>query len=251
MTVYQYQNPPIIEAVCELGFSSDAEWNLSYPWLFYEKIKHIYTGLPREQKIVGLEQPTQDVESRERTPFKVIEQSKIQFPLEGNSGLVAVSPNLISSHVYKPYPGWDVFRSRLEEALSKYIEVTNPNGLRKMGLRYINQLSVPDSQHDVASYFTIPPANISEDCIVDNFLFRNEYIYKDEPIRAILNFARLDAPENTSAYLLDIDMVWQWPAEPLPLNAVMAKVDELRRRERVIFEHLITDRARELFDANS
>lgn len=249
MTAHQYRNPPIVEAVCELGFSSTSTWNLSYPWLFHEKIKHLYTGLPREQKLVGLEQPTQVAESQERTPFKVVEQSKIQFPLADGTGLVAVGQNIISSHVYKPYPGWDVFRSRLEEALRKYVEVANPDGIRRIGLRYINQLIIPGTRLDVAHYFTIPPANLTNDCIVDNFLSRNEYIYKDEPIRAILNFARTEAPEGSSAYLLDIDMVWQWPAEPLPLDSVMNKVDELRRRERVIFEHLITDKARGMFDA--
>lgn len=251
MTAHQYRNPPIVEAVCELGFSSASAWNLSYPWLFHEKIKHVYAGLPREQKLVGLEQSTQIVEPQERTPFKVVEQSKIQFPLENGTGLVAVGPNLISSHVYKPYPGWDVFRARFEEALRKYIEVANPDGVRRIGLRYINQLIIPGVQLDVASYFTIPPAGLTDDCTVDNFLSRNEYIYKDEPIRAILNFARGEAPEGSSAYLLDIDMVWQWPSEPLPLDSVMNKIDELRRRERVIFEHLITDKTRGLFDASN
>lgn len=249
MTAHQYWNPPIVEAVCELGFSSATPWNISYPWLFHEKIKHIYTGLPQEQKIVGLEQTSQVDPTIERSPFTVVEQSKIQFPLEDGTGLIAVGPNIMSSHVYKPYKGWNVFRARFEEALGEYIKVANPDGVRRIGLRYINQLIIPGSKIDVASYFTIPPVELTDDCAIDNFLCRNEYIYKDEPIRAILNFARGDAPEGTSAYLLDIDMVWQWPAEALPLDSVMNKIDELRRRERVIFEHLITDKARELFDA--
>ena len=251
MTAHQYRNPPIVEAVSELGFYSASPWNLSYPWLFHEKIKHIYTGLPQEQKLVGLEQTSQVEPSKERSPFTVVEQSKIQFPLEDGTGLIAVGPNIMSSHVYKPYPGWDVFRARFEEALRKYIEVANPDGVRRIGLRYINQLIIPGVQLDTSSYFTIPPAQLTDDCTVDNFLCRNEYIYRDEPIRAILNFARGDAPEGSSAWLLDIDMVWQWPAEPLPLYSVMNKIDELRRRERIIFEHLITDKARGLFDADS
>ena len=59
----------------------------------------------------------------------------------------------------------------------------------------------------------------------------------------------VNAPPAVSAYLLDIDLVWQWPAEPLSIESTMVKIDELRRRERIIFERLITDRARGLFDA--
>ncbi|MDP1996238.1 MAG: TIGR04255 family protein [Gallionella sp.] len=251
MAAHQYRNPPILEAVCEVSFApATDEWNISYPWLFYEKVKNIYTGAPKEQKLVRLDSSPPGLLEKEVSPFTVVEQSKIQFPLADDTALIAVGPNVLSAHVKRPYPGWDIFKGRIAEALKEYIGVASPTGIRKIGLRYINQVTIPDPQPNVANYFTIPPPNVlPEELVTDNFLSRNEYIYQDEPIRVVLNFARTEAPPTVSAYLLDIDLVWQWPAEPLPIASVMNKVDELRRRERVIFERLITDQSRELFDA--
>jgi len=243
MSIHQYRNPPIMEAVCELRFAPSSDWDLSYPWIFYEKIKSTYVGKPREQKLISLE-PTAS-----GSPT-VIEQSKIQFPMEGDTGLLAIGPDVLSAHVNRPYPGWDIFRSRIENALNDYVGVANPIGLRQIGLRYINQVVIPGTQINVADFFTFPPANVlPSECSVDNFTCRNEYIYRDEPIRFALAFARAEAPAGMSAYLLDVDMIWQWPAEPLSIELAMNKVDELRRRERIIFEGLITNHARRIFDA--
>ena len=165
-----------MEAVCELRFAPERDWDLSYPWIFYEKIKSTYVGKPREQKLISLE-PTAT-----GSPT-VIEQSKIQFPMEGDAGLLAIGPDVLSAHVKSPYPGWDVFRSRIESAIKEYVAVASPIGLRQIGLRYINQVIIPGDKINVADYFTFPPANIlPSECSVDNFICRNEYIYKDEPI---------------------------------------------------------------------
>lgn len=253
MSTHQYRNPPILEAVCEIEFAPSVnEWNISYPWLFYEKVKGVYTGAPKEQKLVRLEPSPTGSLGKDTSPFTVVEQSKTLFPLADDTGLVAVGPNVLSAHVKQPYPGWIIYRTRVADALKEYASIANPTGIRKIGLRYINQVTIPEPQpSSVADYFSTPPANVLPDeLVIDNFLSRNEYIYQDEPIRAVINFARAESSsKGKSAYLLDIDLVWQWPADPLPIESVMNKVDELRRRERVIFERLITDKSRRLFDA--
>lgn len=251
MNVHQYQTPPIVEAICEVEFApADAEWNISYPWLFYEKIKNTYTGIPKEQKLVRLESPPAGPLGKDTSPLAgLVEQSKTQFSLADDTGLVAVGPNVLSAHVTQPYPGWDIFRARIAEALKAYLSIANPNGIRRIGLRYINKVTISEPQPDLANYFSTPPAHILDELVIDNFLSRNEYIYQDEPIRVVLTVARAESPPEVSAYVLDIDLIWQWPAEPLPIESTMNRIDELRRRERVVFERLITDRSRELFDA--
>lgn len=249
MNKHQYRNPPIQEAVCEFRFAPGGDWSLSYPWVFYEKIKETYMGKPREQKLVTLEPAPPGIGGTDRSPFTVIEQSRTQFSMEDNSGLVSIGPDVLSVSILRPYPGWDIFRGRIASALSNYISVAAPSGIRRIGLRYINQITVPGSQVTVADYFNYPPANVlPKECIVDNFMNRNEYIYLDEPIRATQTFARAEAPADISAFLLDIDLTWQWPAEPLSIDTAMSKVDELRRRERFVFEGMVTDRARGVFD---
>src|SRR5665647_242550 len=100
MNVHQYQNPPIVEAICEIGFApANDEWNISYPWLFYEKIKNIYTGTPKEQKLVRMESLPADSSGKDTSPLAgFVEQSKTQFSLADDTGLVAVGPNVLSAH---------------------------------------------------------------------------------------------------------------------------------------------------------
>jgi len=251
MNIRHYRNPPIAEAICEVELApGDDKWNISYPWLFYEKIKNTYTGTPREQKLLRLESSPKKSLEKDTPPPRILEQqSKTQFPLEDDTGLVAVAPYLLSAHVKEPYPGWDVFRARIAEAIKEYLIITKLNGIRRVGLRYVNKIMIPEPRPNLADYFTTPPALILDGLPVDNFHNHNEYIYQDEPIRVVLNFARAESPPEVSAYLLDIDLIWQWPAEPLPIESTMNRIDELRRRERIVFEKLITDRSRGLFDA--
>ena len=81
-----------------------------------------------------------------------------------------------------------------------------------------------------------------------NFFSRVEYLYEDQPIKVILTFANTPAPEDKFAFLLDIDLIWENAAHPLQLEKAIDTVDDLRKRERDMFELLITDQTRELFN---
>ena len=73
----------------------------------------------------------------------------------------------------------------------------------------------------------------------------------DDQIKIITTFASLELPKSDEpkfAFLLDIDMVWQFENEPAPLDQLIERVEDLRIRERNIFELLIKDPSRELFD---
>ena len=78
---------------------------------------------------------------------------------------------------------------------------------------------------------------------------KGEYL-RDDGSRVIVTQVTLQAtnPETTE-YLIDVDTLWN--AGPIEgLDAMMAKADELHGIEGAAFETLITDRARELFDAS-
>jgi len=218
--------------------------------LLYEKIKGVYAGKPREQKMVSVEPNPKLSAPGNPSGLTVNEITRIQFPSQDEKALVAVYRDTISISVLHPYPTWETFRPRIENALNAYTIMAVPAGVRRIGLRYINMLTKDGNIDDLLNYFKFPPTNLSSiQCTVDNFSDHTEYIYDDEPIRVIVNFARTVAPAGKSSCVLDIDVAWEWPGEALPLGQAMKKVDELRSRERVVFETLITDRAREAFDA--
>ena len=111
----QYKNPPIEEAVCEIRFAAGAEWNLTFPSRFYERIKDQYPGKPRQQAL--MEAQLQAAPRVENPMFQLRQESaKLLFPNADERRLVGIGPNVLSVHVLRPYTGWEDFRSRIEEA---------------------------------------------------------------------------------------------------------------------------------------
>ena len=82
--------------------------------------------------MVRLEPPPTGSLRKEASPFIVVEQSKMLFPLADDTGLIGVGPNVLSSHVRQPYLGWNIFRGRITEALKEYVSIANPTGIRKV-----------------------------------------------------------------------------------------------------------------------
>ena len=249
-----YKNPPITEATCEFQFAPVDNWNLAYTGLFLERVKSRYAGKPREQRLLQLDAKQLADASGALPSASVREITKVQIPSTDGKEMVAVGPGILSAHVLKPYSGWEAFRPQIEEALTAYRAIADPSGIRRIGIRYINLIDLPARDAEPSDYFSAPPTRNEElGCRLDTFVIRHEYLYDDEPVRLVVNFARVQKLEtpivDAASYLLDLDVSRDWQTEPLPMNRAMSLVDELRRREREAFEAQITPKARELFDA--
>jgi uncharacterized protein (TIGR04255 family) len=246
----KYRNPPIEEALCEFRFAPSQEWDPTVSGHFHEKIRETYPAKPREQRVVeaGFQVSAQSAESAMQLKQGL---AKVQFPTDDGRHLVAVGPDIMSVHVLKPYPGWhEDFRPRIEQALQAYNETTAPKGVKQIGLRYINQIIIAADTIALDDYFTTPPRTPDHFPERKSAIFsRIESFYTDDPIRLVFTFATVKPPEGKLAFLLDLDLVWSWSDQPLALDDVMDKVEKLRHRERDAFEALITERAREVFDA--
>ena len=117
-----YRNDPIEEALCELRFESDKEWNLTFPGRFYEQIKDVYDGKPRQQNLMeaGFQTETQP----EGTALQLKGSfAKVQFPTQDDKKLVAIGPDVLSIHVLAPYPNWEDFYPRIQRAFQEYLKV--------------------------------------------------------------------------------------------------------------------------------
>jgi uncharacterized protein (TIGR04255 family) len=176
---------------------------------------------------------------------------KVLFPTADDSKLVGIGPDELSVHVMRPYPGWEEdFRPRIADALAAYADLLTPVGVRRIGLRYINRIALPGAAPDLGAYFTIPAAPATDEApTVRAFLSRSESECQDAPVRVLLTFASVNTSPEASTYLLDIDVVRDWTDAPLQVPDTMPALDDLRRRERNVFEQAIKDKTRELFDA--
>lgn len=246
-----YKNPPIEEALCEFRFVPQTQWDVTTAGRLYEKFKNRYPAPPRQQAIA--EAQFEAAPQPSGTALRVLQRSKLQFIADEGNRIVAVAPDALSVHVLRPYEGWENFKPRIEDALRVYVDFMTPEAVARITVRYINRIVVHGEAAKLSDYFTFPPQTPSQDFPrnLASFFVRLIADYDEMPARLTTTMTNLDAPAGESAILLDLDLVWDQSANPMPLAEVMPVVERLRHYERLAFESMITDASRDLFDAST
>jgi uncharacterized protein (TIGR04255 family) len=244
----QYRKPPILEATFECHFESSESWSLASPASVFEYLKSDYPAEPTTVSAGNLEINTQ--EGTLSPSFRVLPQAqRYQFKSLDGLHLVRVGREALSVHELAPYPGWEVFRTRIIQALTAYIQTTKPTGVVRISIRYVNQINLGAGPIELTHYFNIPfetPEGL--DFTVSSFFLRFEAVRPDG-IKLIQSFASL--PGETVSVILDLDLIRELPDVPAELvPGVTREVDSLRELEREAFESVITDKLRETFDAD-
>ncbi|WP_375476528.1 TIGR04255 family protein [uncultured Nostoc sp.] len=249
MTRRQYFNPPIEEAVCEFRFAPGQAWNFTVPGLFYEKIRDLYTGEPQQQNSIATEFKFGQMPANAEITVTQ-ELNKLLFPSADARKLVGVGPDTLSIHSLRPYEGWDEFSHRIDQAFQFYLEVAKPVGVTRIALRYINQIVISvDEAVELSEYFNVyPQLPDGVPSKISRFVTRTESIYEDIPIRLVIILSDGTAPSGQVVFILDLEVSQNWTEKPLSLKEVLSNLHELKSREGQVFESLITDRTRELFD---
>jgi uncharacterized protein (TIGR04255 family) len=238
--------------LCEVRFVADEEWDPTLPGLVYQSLRAEYPAKPTSQ---GLLQAGINVRGEDGDgPTIMVRQdlNRVQFKDDSGKRIAAVGPAVLSVHLLRPYTEWENFREQIKRALDAYIEVTKPEGVVRIGVRYVNKIEVGAPSIDLDEYFVSapsPPDPLPQ--TIKSFVTRVETCYDEEPVRIVTTFATsTDVPAGSTGFLLDIDVVLERQEDPLAVDDVMQAIDDLRSRERIAFEALITDRTREIFDAD-
>lgn len=252
----RYRNPPIEEAICEFRFEPDQDWNLTIPGKLQAALGNEYLGKPREQKVmeVGFSP------SGSQPPSIQFGEgiARVQLATENGRRTVGIGQDVLSIHMLRPYhdpnldsprgSGWTEFYSRIEEALEAYWRVAAPIGVNRVGIRYINRITIPMVPISVDDYLKCALPTVSGlPEILATFVSRVEYIYGDN-VRLILSQGSIDEPSGQSGFLLDLDVLCT--TKCIGSTDALAKADDLHTREGIAFEALITDKARERFNGS-
>ena len=252
----RYKNPPIEEAICEFHFIPGQEWNFTIPGKLHTELSDEYAGRPQEQKVVQVGLETQDDKPPNLRYGEGL--AKVQLVTEDGNRMIGVGPDVLSIHILRPYQstidsqsgGWDEFYPRIQAAVEAYWKVSEPKAVSRIGIRYINKIVIPQKTVKVEDYLECALPNVSGlPDHINSFMSRAEYNYQDN-VQLIILQGSIETPPISVGFLLDLDVIWQG-ADPITRDAALTKVTELRERERRVFETVITDKARELFDATN
>ena len=227
------------------------------PGRIHERLKSFYNEKPRSQQLVEAQVQGLGSDGGAGVTFQQrVMNQKVQLLADKGTRIASLGENQLTVHMLAPYVGWEAFRPMIVEALDAYRAVAEPEGVTRVGLRYINRIVIPgESEPELSDYFTIPPKFPDVDPTIKRLSFfnRKEAEYADLPIRIVVTFAQIEAPATASdshQYLLDLDIIWIRREQPMPVDEVMGMVDEMKRRHRRVFESLIKPKAREVFDAD-
>ena len=244
----KYSNPPIEEALVEFRFVPGPEWDLTIPGKLHQHptIKDRYPGKPRTQNVVEAALQSGPGQSSNLAVRGGV--SRVQLVDESGNHLITVGFDVLSVNVLRPYDGWEQFRPRIDAALQAYAEVAAPSGVSRVGVRYINKIIFAEKKINMDAYFRCGPSPVPElPSEIAGYMTRVEFLYEDK-VKLLFTLASIDVPEGQSAFLLDLDLIWE-STDAKELDMIMSVVDDLHEREGAAFEAVITDRTREVFDA--
>ena len=251
----RYKSPPIEEAVCEFRFLPSEEWDLTIPGKLQAEIAGDYTGKPHEQRVIEFGLQT----AVGQPPGLRLGEglAKVQLVTKDGKRKVGVGKDVLSIHMLRPYhdpasvdgSGWEEFRPRIERALDAYWEVVRPQGVSRIGIRYINKIIVSQSQFRIEDYLNCAPPDVKGlPDRMSSYVSRAEYRY-DDNILLILSHGTVRNSLGQLGFLLDIEVILE-KSNPIEHDTALQITSTLRARELEAFEMLITDKTREIFDAD-
>ena len=196
------QNPPVIEALCEFRFDKTFPWDWTIPGRLYNRIGNKFQERS-EVTTMGLE-----IKAEGRIPLAIhTAPERIQFRRSDGSALVQVGPHLLVINYLLPYRSWKDFRKLIVDIYKEHEGVKEPGRIEKVGLRYINQLEVSESQFKIGDYITLnPPLKNALHRPVHTFYQRYELLY-DQPHGVLIHQSGINKTERRTFLMLDLEFV--------------------------------------------
>lgn len=140
------------------------------------------------------------------------------------------------------YTNWEDFISEAKTLWNTYRNTIKTSRIRRLSVRYINQINVEMPVTDIADYFlTYPFLSPKLPQVLEHFFLRYTIPYVDKNITANIAQSIGMIENNHVPFLFDIDVLH---TEPIEYNeeSMWQKFDELRDLKNEIFFSSLTDK---------
>lgn len=178
-----------------------------------------------------------------RTDENLRYQASVELRGPGNQTAVKIGSNVLSMHCLVPYPGWNEFRSKIEEALLDLFRKFHGVRISRLGLRYVNAFEA--ERHGIASVEDLDLRIIlsGEDLGPNiNLNFRKACSESHAVMTRVASadFVRGQLPK-TSTVIADIDVYTPGDYSEDDPNRIMEWVDQAHEFEKDSFFALLTE----------
>ena len=250
----EYPNPPIREAVCEFRYQEDGQWDSAAPGLVYSAISNEFPRrLPDERRSTSatpaVESPNLLLPGLQQLEIRVVSQNPLRFWREGDeSGYISVAPYRFSVHHFRPYPSWAQFSEIIRKGAQAYQDVLKPTKVRRIGLRYINDIHLGQGTVELEEFLEFYPSvgqHIPQD--LSRFHCLVQIDFEDARDSLILQIANAIQPEGENAQItLDLDYFLAQP-ETFELTEATKWLETAHANLESVFEGCLKDSTRALF----
>lgn len=242
-----YAKPPILEALCEIRLDSGQTWDLAIPGLLYSEVKHIFPQ--RQQRGDTLEV---EFDPATKTLVQKPASTRAHFLSDDGRMLMQVGTDLLVINHLAPYSSWVKLKEKIDIALRAYVGIASPKTVLRVGLRYINRLTLPLGIVPLGEYLTISPnrpPNTPE--TVASWAQRLEIPFVTPEGLMILQTGNIvvENPgevQGVTGIMLDLDFGTITPRSAA-VDEIMDWLEAAHSEIETTFENCITDQARATF----
>ena len=243
-----YRNPPVVEALCEVYFTS-SNWSDSIPSQFYEVIKDRFPK--QEEQLLHRVDLTVDVPNETISSGLQLGPTRKVFSTEEKNQIIQISENLFVFNQLTPYPSFRLWESTFYDVFDIFAKLVSSHAVDRIGVRYLNHVKIPERKFSMANYFTIfPMIPLGSGRVHGDFLINCVVPQSDEGHFLTYSFSKIvpDPPdENSQVFLLDLYNQASL-GRTLSESEFKSHVRVAHGNVRQAFEGSITDRLRNLFD---
>ncbi len=237
-----YKQAPITEALIDLRV---ANAHILSPEQFRKELSIIATDYPTQREIVDFASEVSIGETvgaiTRQTPFGLLWASA-----DGKQVFQA-RQNGITFSKLAPYGQWSTFRDETRRLWNLYREITAPQQLLRIAVRYINRLDLPLPFVDLKEYLRtspeISPALTQE---LSGYFMQLQLPQPDLKALLVLNQATVPSPSpDQASVLLDIEL----SRETELVNDeefLWNYLEQLRFRKNQIFDGCLTEKMKEM-----
>lgn len=239
----KYPNPPVVEVVCEFRFVPGEPWDATVLGLVYDRVKQDF---PRRRSVKTIESESVAEATGLRQQVSLID--RMQFLRDDERAFVQASSDLLAVNHLEPYPAWEGFMPLIRQGFDAYVAVAHPKGLRRIGLRYINRIKMPDSRVDLPNYLNFRPLvgpGLPEEMTGFMVGIQSPYDSGRDTLRLLLSSAEAEG-SGALAIVLDLDYFLA-RSEGVQLGDALRWLETAHTRVQTAFESCLTDQLKETF----
>lgn len=240
------EHAPIVEAIIEIRTRVDTPWEES---ALREQVK---AKLPSYPNIISQKEFHHEVKMKADQPpeqiFHDLGWKGLRFQSADGRCIAQFNRDGFIFSRLSPYESWDQFKEEAMRLLNVYVELATVLEVQRLGVRFINRITLPPGEVRLGDYLVVPPQPPGGlDLEIMSFFHQDSLLVTGHPYA--INIAKtvqppLGSEADGGGLILDIDVFTTEPLEQHP-DVIDRRLAEMRWLKNKVFYSSLTEEALE------